>query len=173
MDIKEQLSFLSEDSIIPDSQALDSGDEADEEGYPLTITRTNTTISTDSNGSKSSIVNRLHRKQIIEDVTSRPFAFQVSSGMSGLKRLPSLLRRTTTLSTTSESSTTTSTSNEKSVRLGGSKKSNIHYQATEAERMKTVVAAEQKRKAQLKKTVMSVQRNSIMGLLQKNGGGFE
>jgi mediator of replication checkpoint protein 1 len=173
LDIKEQLSFLSEDSVIPDSQAYGSSDEADEEEYTLAFTRTNTSISTDSTGSKSSIVNRLHRKQVLEDDSSRPLAFQTSSGISGLKKLPSLLRRTTNLSTTSESSTSTGTSNEKSIRLGGSKRSNIHYQATEAERRKTVVAAEQKRKDHLKKTVMSVQRTSIMGMLQKSGGGFE
>jgi mediator of replication checkpoint protein 1 len=174
-DIKEQLSFLTEDSVIPDSQPWESDDEADEEEYRMTITRTNTTTSTDSNGSKSSVVNRLLRTQLSEDTSSRPLAYQAVAGKSGPGfKIPSLLRRATNLSTTSESSTTsTSNSNEKSVRLGGSKKSNIHYQAYEAERRRHVEAADQKRKSQLKKTVMSTKGRSIMGLLHNNGNGFE
>jgi mediator of replication checkpoint protein 1 len=174
-DIREQLSFLTEDSIIPDSQPWLSDDEGDEEEHRMTITRTNTTTSTDSNGSKSSVVNRLLRTQLNEDASTRPLAFQAADGKSspGFK-IPSLLRRATNLSTTSESSSTsTSNSNEKSVRLGGSKKSNIHYQAYEAERRRIVEAADQKRKAQLKKTVRSTKGRSIMGLLHNNSNGFE
>jgi mediator of replication checkpoint protein 1 len=178
-DTREQLSFLIDDSdsIIPDSQPYVSDDEADGEDYRFTFTRTDTTTSTDSNGSKTSVVNRLIRAQITEDDPSRPLAFQTSvvKAASSFK-IPSLLRRATTLSNTSESSSTKSKSSvqqEKSIRLGGSKKSNIHYQAYEAERRRTVEAAEQKRKAQLKKTVMSTKGRTIMGLIQSNKNGFE
>jgi len=61
---------------------------------------------------------------------------------------------------------------ENAVRVGGSKKSNIHYQAREAERKRIVGAAEKKRNAQVKKKVISTGR-SILGLLRNNGSGFE
>lgn len=175
VDIREQLSFLTEDSAILDSQVL-SDDDAGEDDYPLGISRTNTNLSMDSNGSRSSVVNRLVRASITEDDSSRPLAFQAANAKSSSSfKIPSLLRRATNLSTTSESSNATnnsSVSNDSSVRLGRSKKSNIHYQAYEAERRKTVEATELKRKAYLKKTVMASKGRAIMGLL-KNSSGFE
>jgi mediator of replication checkpoint protein 1 len=177
-DIREQLSFLTEDSIIPDSQQLFSDDE-EEQQYETSIphlTRTNTSLSTDSNGSRASIVNRLHRKNETDEEESRPLAFQASGAKHTSQfKIPSLLRRATNLSTTSDSSTTGTSqgSHEKSVRLGGSKKSNIHYQAYAAEKRKVVDAAESKRKAQLKRTVLSAKGRSLIGVLRNNSHGFE
>jgi mediator of replication checkpoint protein 1 len=177
VDIREQLSFLTEDSIIPDSQTLFSDDQSDGEDYHMTITRSNTSISNDSNGSNSAVVNRLSRTQVIEEISSsKPLAFQAAGAKAGSAfKISSLLRRATNLSTNSDSSNSTSTSNsnERSVRLGGSKKSNVHYHAYEAERRRTVDIAEQKRNAQLKKTVTSTKGRSIMGLLHKTNTGFD
>jgi mediator of replication checkpoint protein 1 len=177
-DIREQLSFLTEDSIIPDSQRLFSDDEEDleQELLPHFLTRTDTSLSTDSNGSRASIVNRLHRKNEIEEEESRPLAFSASGAKHTSQfKIPSLLRRATNLSTTSESSTTGTSqgSNERSVRQGGSKKSNIHYQSYAAEKRKVVDAAESKRKAQLKRTVMSAKGRSIISVLRNSNHGFE
>jgi mediator of replication checkpoint protein 1 len=176
-DIREQLSFLTEDSIIPDSQKMLFSDEEDiEEPLHPQLTRTDTSRSTDSNGSRASIVNRLHRHSQTEDEESRPLAFQASNAKhtSGFK-MPSLLRRATNLSTTSESSTTGTSqgASEKSMRMGGSKKSNIHYQAYAAEKRKVVDAADSKRKAALKKTVMSAKGRSILGVFKNGSHGFD
>jgi mediator of replication checkpoint protein 1 len=89
---------------------------------------------------------------------------------SGGFKVPSLLRRATTnLSTTSTTSTgtttPTTTPTKGGVRRGGSKKSNIHYQAREAERKKLVDASEQRRKERVKKTVLGTGRQSVLGSL--------
>lgn len=181
-EIRASLSFLTEEPLVPDSQL--SGSEADSDNETSDriafITRTNTLISTESFDSVSSntVVNRLTRTRSEDDASlSRPLAFQAAGSNSGLMfKKPNLLRRTTNLSTTSSTSSTsnsTSTSTtENAVRVGGSKKSNIHYQAREAERKRIVDVAEKKRNAQVKKKVKSTGR-SILGLLRGGASGFE
>jgi mediator of replication checkpoint protein 1 len=177
-EIRESLSFFLEDSIVPDSQIEQSDEEDDLDfGRPFSVTRSDTNTSNDSMSSRTSVVNRLARTDSQDSLTSKHLAFQAGSSATGPSfKVPSLLRRATNLSATSNSSTRTSNSsgsNESSVRMGGSKKSNIHYQAREAERRRVVDAADQKRKAQVKKTVMSSKGRSILGLLRKGDSGFE
>jgi mediator of replication checkpoint protein 1 len=179
-DIRNSVSALFDEQVVPDSQPLLSDEEDGghtDDDFDITITRTNTSLSIESASSRTSIVNRLLRSKAEEDSSTTPLAFQSNdaSNSPGFK-FPSLLRRTTNLSTTSNSSKGTSSSSgskERSVRVGGSKRSNIHYQAYEAERKRAVEAAEQKRKAQLKKTVMASKGRAIMGLLRDNENGFE
>ena len=59
------------------------------------------------------------------------------------------------------------------MRMGGSKKSNIHYQAREAERKKIVEAADRKRKEEVKKSVRGKGRRSMLGVLGSYNSGFE
>jgi mediator of replication checkpoint protein 1 len=177
-EIRESLSFFLEDSIVPDSQ-IDLSDHEEDSDLSLSFSfnRTDTNTSTDSFSSRTSVINRLVRTDSEDSMTSKPLAFQTGSAATGPTfKVPSLLRRATNLSTNSNSSTGTSNSsrsNESGVRMGGSRKSNIHYQAREAERKLVVDAADQKRKAQVKNKVMSSKGRSILGLLRKGDSGFE
>jgi mediator of replication checkpoint protein 1 len=181
LEIRESLSFLVEETLIPDSQLSASDAESDNEAAkrPMAVTRSDTSMSTESFGSNhNSVVNRLTRIRSQDDAAdSRPVAFQAASASTGsMFKVPKLLRRATNLSTTSNSSSTSNSASnsttENAVRVGGSKKSNIHYQAREAERKRIVGAAEKKRNAQVKKKVISTGR-SILGLLRSHGSGFE
>jgi mediator of replication checkpoint protein 1 len=188
-DIRKSLSYLCEENnIIPDSQASslsDSDSDSDLEITPdMSLSRVNTSDPT-TRSRTSAVVNRLNRAPTTDDDAARPMAFQSGGSGGSTFKVPSLLRRATNLSTVSGSSSSTgggssTTSVEKAgggggggVRIGGTKKSNFHYQAREAERRRVVDAAEVRRKAMVKRTVMSVKGSSILGLLRKGSGGFE
>jgi mediator of replication checkpoint protein 1 len=174
-DIRNSVAAFFDDPIVPDSQPLLSDDDEDIDMiHPLS--RTDTSASTDSAASRPAIVNRLLRASASAEQSTGPLAFQANgSAASPAFKIPSLLRRTTNLSTASTSSGASSSASggSRGVRVGGSKKSNMHYQAYEAERKRAVDEAERVRKAQLKKTVMATKGRGIMGLLRAEGSGFE
>jgi mediator of replication checkpoint protein 1 len=192
-EIREAVSFLVDEPLVPNSQVSESEagsdyeeeDEASDDGenemegiITTTRVRRSTTI---LRTVRPSIINRLSmtRTHSEEDTTSGPLAFHAPSAgaTNGGFKVPSLLRRATTnLSTTSNTTsgnTTPSTgASESGIRRGGSKKSNIHYQAREAERKKVVDASERRRKEEVKKTVLGTGRQSILGSfgMGKNSG---
>jgi mediator of replication checkpoint protein 1 len=180
-EIREAVSFLIDEPLVPDSQVSGSEDEDefDEEERAQAIgfhrESTSTTI---LGNARASVVNRLSMVHTLEERTGTgPQAFHsaASNSLANFK-VPSLLRRATTnLSTTSStsSSSSTSTGADGGVRRGGSKKSNIHYQAREAERKKIVEASERRRKEQVKKNVIGKGRQSVLGALGSKGMGFE
>lgn len=183
-DIRESLSFFLEDSIVPDSQMSlsDSDDEQFEFSKPINFSRTDTNMSTDSIASnRSSVVNRLLRTDSEDSMASKPLAFQTGAVASNTFKVPSLLRRATNLSTASSGSNTptggaasgAAGGNGSGVRIGGSRRSNIHYAAREAERKMVIDAAETKRRAQVKSKVLLSKGRSILGMLKKEGSGFE
>jgi mediator of replication checkpoint protein 1 len=169
-EIRESLSFLVDEPLVLDSQRSESEDED------------NDTMDIDARGSRevlhsvhASVVNRLSTMRTEEENADGPMAFQApaSTSTSGFK-VPSLLRRATNLSSTSNSSSGVSTSStESKVRMGGSRKSNIHYQAREAERKKIVEAADRKRKEEVEKSVLGKGRRSALGVLGSYSSGFE
>lgn len=176
-EIRESLSFLVDEPLVPDSQRSDSEDEDND------VMDVDTTIETSLQGSsrrvlhsvRTSVVNRVSTVQTETEDHHGPMAFHApsSASTSGFK-VPRLLRRATNLSSTSSSSSGASTpTTESNVRMGGSKKSNIHYQAREAERKKIVEAADRKRKEQVKKSVLGKGRRSMLGVLGSGNSGFE
>ena len=170
-EIRESLSFLVDEPLVPDTQRSESEDDD------------NDTMDIDARGSREvlhsvhgSVVNRLSMMQRTEEENvdgHMAFHASASTSTSGFK-VPSLLRRATNLSSTSNSSSGTSTtSTESNVRMGGSRKSNIHYQAREAERKKVVEAADRKRKEEVKKNVLGKGRRSMLGVLGSHSNGFD
>lgn len=163
-EIRESLSFLVEDMIIPDSQRIDSESEDDDEmeiDQPADTRQVLGTV-------RPSVVNRLSivTRNDEEEKPDGPMAFHAPTMNSASAFKVPLLRRATDLSTASSSSSgTTTPTTESGVRMGGSKKSNIHYQAREAERRKIVEAAERKRKEEVKKSVIGKGRSSVLGAL--------
>lgn len=168
--------MLFDEPLVPDSQV---SDYSDDEAEPLRPRRD------DGNGStfRPPIVNRLAsfrtESQGGDDETqaSGPMAFHTSVSVSAFK-IPALLRRSTTAASNGSvnggvTTTTAGGGNENAVRRGGNKKSNIHFQAREAERMKKVVAAEGKRREGIRKRV-GRGRVSVLGAgLESQGSGFE
>ncbi|KAF4534732.1 Mrc1-like domain-containing protein [Lasiodiplodia theobromae] len=118
----------------------------------------------------------------------KPLAFAAGNKPAGHGfRVPALLRRATSNLSNASSTTTTTTTTTNSnynataagaaaaeaggLRRGGSKKSNIHYQAREAERKKAVEAVDARREEGLRKKVVKGRGRSVLGVL--GGGGFE
>lgn len=168
-EIRESLSFLVEDTVIPDSQRVDSESDGEDEMDTDRPAESRPVLGT----IRPSVVNRLSTVTRIDDEEKPdgPMAFHApNSATSSVFKVP-LLRRGTNLSTTSSSSGgTTTPTTETGVRMGGSKKSNIHYQAREAERRKIVEAAERKRKEEVKKSVIGKGRSSVLGALGRSTG---
>ncbi|RDI89407.1 hypothetical protein Vi05172_g829 [Venturia inaequalis] len=189
-EIREAVSFLIDEPMVPDSQMSGSedgsdygeeedeqaSDNADADGLEITTTRLQhrrPILQT----ARPSIINRLstNYSHAEEDTPSGPLAFHAptAGATNGGFKVPSLLRRATTnLSTTSNMSTatTTPTGAEGGVRRGGSKKSNIHYQAREAERRKVVDASDKRRKESVRKSVLSKGRQSVLGSFGGDSG---
>ena len=59
------------------------------------------------------------------------------------------------------------------MRRGGSGKSNIHYQAREAERRAALEKAEERRREKVRKRVVKGSSRSVLGVLEVGDGGFE
>jgi mediator of replication checkpoint protein 1 len=185
-EIREAVSFLIDEPLVPDSQVSGSesgsdheGEYEDDEGQRVVTVHREVSAMTVLGNTRASVVNRLSMIHTHEENTgSGPLAFHsaASNSLSGFK-VPSLLRRATTnlsnASSTSSSSTTPAPTADNGVRRGGSKKSNIHYQAREAERKKIVEASEQRRKEQVRKSVIGKGRQSVLGVLGSKGLGFE
>jgi mediator of replication checkpoint protein 1 len=185
-ELRESISMLIDEPLVPNSQASDASDDEEEDEEPHVRQRRN-----DGNGSavltavRASVINRLtvsrqNSMDTEDNDTSGPVAFHSSTSTVGMFKIPSLLRRATTnLSNASTSSTGTTTpthasGNENAVRMGGSKKSNIHFQAREAERMKKVRDVEERRREGIRKSVVGKGRVSVLGnSLGRRGSGFE
>lgn len=168
LEVRESLSFLVE-NIVPDSQPEFSDDDDLEITPDMSLSRTNTNSSRDS-----LVVDRLQRSTTNddEDDSGKRMAFAVGGSVGNTFKVPSLLRRATNLSTSSGSSGSTTPAQEgKGVRMGGSKKSNFHYQAREAEKRRVVEAIEKKRKDADRKKAQRA-GGSLLGLLGK-GSGFD
>ena len=93
-------------------------------------------------------------------------------------RVPSLIRRATSnlsakTSTNSTTSSGTTPVEGTGVRRGGSGKSNIHYQAREAERRAALEKAEERRREKVRKRVVQGSSRSVLGVLEVGDGGFE
>jgi len=176
-DIRDSVAPFFPDAIVPDSQPLPSDDEEEDVDMINPLSRTDTSTSADSAASRTVIVNRLLRASAsADDSAGGPLAFAANGASANAPafKIPSLLRRTTNLSNASTSSrSSTSSGGGSRVRVGGSKKSNMHYQAYEAERKRAVEEAERKRTQQLKKAVMATKGRGIMGFLRAKGSGFE
>ncbi|KAF2757674.1 hypothetical protein EJ05DRAFT_476895 [Pseudovirgaria hyperparasitica] len=166
-DIRASLSSILDDpdtlDRIPDSQLdghSDSDAESDSEPRgPASLSR---------QSSNASIVDRLSLSRAVTDVAGNSdthFAFHApakpgSITGSGFK-VPSLVRRATSnfsnMSTSNSRSNSVSSSGASTpveaptVRMGGSKKSNIHFQAREAERKKVLDKAEERRRGELRR----------------------
>jgi mediator of replication checkpoint protein 1 len=185
-EIREAVSFLIDEPLVPDSQVSGSevgsdheDDYGDDNVERTANVRHEVSVTTVLGNARASVVNRLSIVHTHEENTgSGPLAFHsaVSNSLSGFK-VPGLLRRATTnlstTSTTSSDSATSTTGPENSVRRGGSKKSNIHYQAREAERKKIVEASERRRKEEVKRSVIGKGRQSVLGVFGSKGRGFE
>ncbi|TID12825.1 hypothetical protein E2P81_ATG09774 [Venturia nashicola] len=186
-EIREAVSFLIDEPMVPDSQMSSSedgsndeheedeqaSDNDDDERPGITTTRLQhrrPVLTT----ARPSIINRLsmNYSHAEDNTPSGPLAFYTptAGATNGGFKVPSLLRRATTnLSTTSNTSTGTATptGGEGGVRRGGSKKSNIHYQAREAERRKVLDASEKRRRESVKKIVLTMGRQSLLEILGK------
>ncbi|KAF2400332.1 hypothetical protein EJ06DRAFT_582193 [Trichodelitschia bisporula] len=187
-EIREAVSVLLDEPLVPDSQTpldsdAESGSEAGEEDdadsmfHPPSFSRSSTS---------GSVVNRQALARADEPAApSGPMAFHVlgsGSQGAGAFKPPTLLRRATSYATTATKSgvnvsatgvTTPSAgameSSSEGVRRGGSSKSNIHYQAREAERRKVIDAAEKRRAEEVRRSVLKGRR-SVLGSLGGKGG---
>lgn len=165
-EIRESVSFLIEEPhMVPDSQ-LEMSDTEDEADTMLHSQGAVTTQSKSSRRTTSAVVNRLSLSRDASDasgISDSALAFVAPSRVSqGGFKVPALVRRAT--SRLSESSSTSASasgsaassftaSESGKVRRGGSARSNIHYQAREAERKKLLDAVDEKRKEGLRKKV--------------------
>ncbi|KAF1989764.1 hypothetical protein K402DRAFT_461092 [Aulographum hederae CBS 113979] len=178
-DLQESIISLLEDpTSIPESQYSDEDSDLDIE-MPDADSRRRLLPTAPKSNAKA-VVDRLTLSRTTSNATDATTAASDGSGamafaapsISTTFKVPSLLRRATNLSTTSSTSGTgTTTPVETGVRRGGSNKSNIHYQAREAERRKVLDAAERKRKEGLRKKVRGVGGGSVLAAL--GNGGFE
>jgi mediator of replication checkpoint protein 1 len=187
VELRNSISDLLDEPLVPDSQLSDQSDDEEDDsdlGRAIRQHRNDSNSSSVLNPVRPSIINRLtnsrQNSMSTDDDESQapsgPMAFHTSTSNTNLFKMPSLLRRATTnLSTTSNTSTTISTTtNENAVRMGGSKRSNIHFQAREAERMKKVVDVERRRTERIRKSVAGKGRVSVLGTsLGRKGSGFE
>jgi mediator of replication checkpoint protein 1 len=167
-EIRESVSFLIEDThMVPDSQFESSESEADVEMEDSAAGALNDgTEHSIARRTSATVIDRLTLSRTSTDsseASGSSLAFVAPSkthGQGGF-RVPSLLRRATsrlseagTWSNDSSTSSGSTTPVENArVRRGGNARSNIHYQAREAERQRVLGAAEEKRKAGLKKKV--------------------
>lgn len=131
--------------------------------------------------SRSTFINRLSLQTSTTTTTTsstHPLAFHAPTAphRPGF-RVPSLLRQAT--SNQSLASTTSSTSGrntpvaENTVRRGGTKKSNIHYQAREAERKKALEAEEKRRAGEVERVARRAREGRGVLAVLENGRGFE
>jgi len=162
-EVQHSISDLIDDptSIVPESQYS----EIDSDGEDVPATRP---------VPRKPVIDRLQlsRNASMESANSGNLAFHApSAGYQPGFRLPSLIRRTTSMSTSTSSSGARTPVEVSTVRRGGSTKSNIHAQAREKERRDAMEKVEQRRKASLKKKIGKArEQRSILGRLDS---GFE
>ncbi|KAF2493462.1 hypothetical protein BU16DRAFT_583558 [Lophium mytilinum] len=169
-DIRESVSFLiDEPHSIPESQF--SASESEDEEDTTRDTRTSRPI-----------IDRLtlSRSNSAAEATSGAMAFHApTTGSHPGFRVPSLIRRATsnlsakgsTLSSTTSSGASTPVEAPQGVRRGGSGKSNIHYQAREAERRTALEKSDKRRRESIRKKAVKGRRglSALAGL----DSGFE
>ncbi|OCL06915.1 hypothetical protein AOQ84DRAFT_223366 [Glonium stellatum] len=176
-EIRDSVSFLiDEPHTIPESQF--SASESEDEDH-------------ETDGAKHAPVHRtivdrlsLSRKASTTNPStesSGALAFHAPSAGSHQPgfRVPGLIRRvasnlsakTSTNSTTSSGTTTPIEAT--GVRRGGSGKSNIHYQAREAERRAALEKAEERRREKVRKRIVKGSSRSVLGVLGVGDEGFE
>lgn len=193
-EIRDSVSFLLEDPhTIPDSQlsgASDDDDSGDEHSAgawrPPPLRK-----------ESSSVIDRLSllsrsSTDLSNPPTAAAAAKQAFHASTGGFKVPALVRRTTAhlaSTTTSSAGTTTTTTTSAStlsvvarsaaapadggrgVRMGGSKKSNIHYQAREVERRRVLERAEEKRKEGVRRKVAGARAGGgLRGVLGRASG---
>ncbi|EME83631.1 uncharacterized protein MYCFIDRAFT_85437 [Pseudocercospora fijiensis CIRAD86] len=124
------------------------------------------------------VVDRLSLKRVpsATDSAHSRTAWAAPAGGGGFK-VPSLLRRATTNTATNDRGVTTSLSRENStgisgVKIGGSKKSSLAYQAREGER-RAIVEASSKRRAENTARIAQLRRNASGGVGKGFAGRFE
>jgi mediator of replication checkpoint protein 1 len=165
------VSFLiDEPHSIPESQF--SASEGEDEEEPTRDAR-----------ASRPIIDRLtlSRSNSAAEATSGSMAFHApSAGAHPGFRVPSLIRRATsnlsakgsTTGSTNSSGNTTPVEGPQGVRRGGSGKSNIHYQAREAERRAALEKSDKRRRESIRKKAVKASRRglSVLGNLDS---GFE
>lgn len=176
LELKKTISDLVDDPVrIPDSQISDGdGSEVasdDDKAH--------------ANTSARPVTNRLALGALTESNLNAAsgaaggVAFHASRDYTPVFKVPSLLRRASTnISTASNSSASASVKSasvDLGIKRGGSKKSNIHYQAREAERRKVLEEAEQRRRHSVKSKVLSrTLQGSVLGkMFGASRAGFE
>ncbi|KAF2091814.1 hypothetical protein K490DRAFT_61244 [Saccharata proteae CBS 121410] len=178
-EIRESVSFLIDEPVVEETQFSASEDEdgTHEEAVsvrdPFAARRTNRAPVVDRLSLMRSGTSNVSTTSAAGD---QPLAFHApTAGHTPGFRVPALLRRATTnMSAASETGVEVRkvVEAQAGVRRGGSKKSNIHYQAREAERRVVLEKVEERRRAGLKKKVGEGKRRSVLGVLRK-GEGFE
>ncbi|KAF2458498.1 MRC1-like domain-containing protein [Lineolata rhizophorae] len=172
-EIRESLSVLIDDpASIPESQYSDHGDSDAE-------------TCQGKDHRPSGVVDRLSlmRASASANAGSGPMAFPAparSAAKPGF-RVPNLVRRVTsslgvggvTSNSSSGNATPTAGVDAGAVRRGGNKKSNIHYQAREAERKRVVQATEQRKRESARRNASAGARRSVLGVLGRSGSGFD
>ncbi|KAF2812453.1 uncharacterized protein BDZ99DRAFT_413190 [Mytilinidion resinicola] len=169
-DIRESVSFLiDEPHSIPESQFSASESEGEED-------------TTQDTRTSRPIIDRLtlSRSNSAAEATSGAMAFHApATGSHPGFRVPSLIRRaasnlsakSSTLSSTTSSGASTPVEAPQGVRRGGSGKSNIHYQAREAERRAALEKSDKRRRESIRKKAVKGRRglSALAGL----DSGFE
>lgn len=174
-EIRDSVSFLiDEPHAIPESQFSVSESEDEDDGARHAPAH-------------RAIIDRLSLSRETSAINSSAessgaLAFHAPSAVSHQPgfRVPSLIRRatsnlsakTSTTNSTTSSGTTTPVEGT-GVRRGGSGKSNIHYQAREAERRAALEKAEERRREKVRKRVVKGSSRSVLGVLGVGDGGFE
>jgi len=165
--VKESLSFLLEEPVlVPASQYSD--DELDIEANDE-----DSQTATEADSQRPvPILDRLSLSRQNSMAENEKETVNRRSSNAPTFRKPTLLRQATSnLSNVSSINRGGITPATEGVRRGGSKKSNIHYQAREAERKKIMQEAEKKRKAGVRKKVDGTGGRSVLAAL--GTGGFD
>ncbi|GME62677.1 hypothetical protein GTA08_BOTSDO03109 [Neofusicoccum parvum] len=172
-EIRESVSFLIDEPLVKETQlsASDDSDDNDNDLPPAARERRSTAA--------AAVVDRLTLSRTASAASTdagRPQAFGTAAKPAGGFRVPALLRRATTGSSVSSTGSVAAApaagaGADAATRRGGSKKSNIHYQAREAERRRVVDAADARREEGLRRKVVKGRGRSVLGVM--GGGGFE
>lgn len=185
-EVRESVSFLIDephnDEGLPDILLSDSEHEEDTRTTASAAVEERAPASERRVPAKTGIIDRLTLKKqassTVAEESSDTLAFATSSQNRGSFSFKpaSLLRKATINTSFSESMPPPALNREgsSSVRVGGSKKSSINYQAREAERQVLVQRAERKREENVRK-IAGLRRKAggALGALGGMSGGFE
>ncbi|KAF1354778.1 MRC1-like domain-containing protein [Delphinella strobiligena] len=179
-EVRESVSFLIEDAHIdPEANGnMFDSDPEDNDEFNYSNQAPRAPAAERRTQAKAGVVDRLTLKKqsssvsIVGEGSGEGMAFTTASmkAVGSFSKGPSLLRRATTNTSIAESTTSMGPPPRRanredsgsSVRMGGSKKSSINYQAREAERKIVLEKAERKRKADVRRSAG----------LRRGGSGF-